>query len=94
MNGTSVVQAQLAGVAVTPEADLDFEQADEFPCTDCGAMVDLTGIITVRTIETDGSEREQQMTEANARVLLANVGLPPPPVLCDKHDPEEIVTWR
>ena len=76
----------MSGVGVLANADLGFGQPTEFPCDDCGAMVDLTSEITVKIVETDGSEVETQMTEADARALLYTVGLPPPPFMCEKHD--------
>ncbi len=60
----------------------------EFPCDDCGGMVDLTSIITVRVQEEDGPDTVLDMTEAKARSLLDAAGVPQPPVLCDQH-PEE-----
>ena len=97
MNRQEAVQYQMSGVSVLPNADLDFGQPTEFPCDDCGAMVDLTSIILVTMIEDGEGEHcecgdppqrhaHQPMTEADARALLHTVGLPPPPVMCDQHD--------
>jgi len=84
-------QYAISGVSVIPGADLDWGQID-LPCAECGEMVDLSGIITVNIVEQDGTEGEPtEMTEANARALLATVGIVPPPVLCDQHDPEEAI---
>lgn len=86
------MQYQADGVAVLEGADLDFEMPAEFPCDDCGAMVDLTSVITVRIVEKDGTEASREMSEANARAILGTLGIPPPPVLCCQHDPGEITT--
>ena len=86
MNRQEATQYQMSGVGVLPNADLDFGQPTEFPCDECGAMVDLSGTIIVKLAEIDGSEVETQMTEADARALLHTVGLPPPPVMCEQHD--------
>ncbi len=48
-------------------------------------MVDLTSIITVNIVQADGSESASKMTEADARALIAQVEIAPPPVLCDQH---------
>jgi hypothetical protein len=48
-------------------------------------MVDLTSIITVNIVQVDGSESASKMTEADARALITQVGIAPPPVLCDQH---------
>ena len=93
MNLTEATQMQANGVGVLQGTDLDFEQPLEFPCDDCGEMVDLSRMITVSVVGPDGVTTEQQeMTEANARVLLAQVGLPPPPVLCSRHDDLEPIS--
>ena len=71
-------------------------QTKEFPCDECGGIVDLTTIITVRTFDMQkGAETEERMTEAAARNLLRQAGLTPPPVLCEKH-PElaETFSWK
>ena len=95
MNRLQATQYQTNGAGVLKGADLNFEQPTEFPCDDCGGMVDLTSVIAVEIQNMDGTMERQEMTEANARALLATVGVPPPPVLCDAH-PEEgpITTWR
>lgn len=64
--------------------DIDFAQPLEAPCRDCGKMVDLSSEITFNIVNTDGSESKSRMSEANARALLAQVGIPSPPVLCDQ----------
>jgi len=84
-------QYAMSGVGVIAGTDIDWGQID-LPCSECGEMVDLSGIITVNIVEQDGTAGEsQEMTEANARALLATVGITPPPVLCELHDPEEAV---
>jgi len=84
-------QYAMSGVGVLPGADLDWGQID-LPCSECGEMVDLSGVISVNIVGQDGTEGEPtEMTEANARALLATVGIVPPPVLCELHDPEEVV---
>jgi len=80
-----VTQYQVSGIGVVEGADLDFKQPLEAPCRDCGGMVDLTSIITVNTVAHDGTETTQEMTEADARALIAQVEIAPPPVLCDQH---------
>ena len=67
------------------------EDEHRFPCEECGGMVDLSAVITVSLWETDGSHVETQMTEWEARDLLREEGIPPPPVICDKHERIEIV---
>ena len=84
------------GVAVVKGADIDYEGPTEFPCDECGGIVDLTTIITVRTFDMkDGVETVEKMTEAAARNLLRLADIPPPPVLCEKH-PElaETFSWK
>ena len=76
----------MTGVTVLAGANLDFGEPTERPCDECGSMVDLTSPITVTIQEKDGTETVQEMTEADARALLATVSIPPPPVLCDRHD--------
>ena len=86
MNRQEAVQYQMSGVSVLPNADLDFGQPTEFPCDDCGAMVDLSSMINVAIENRDGTISETEMTEADARALLDIVGIPPPPVMCNQHD--------
>ena len=86
MNLHEATQYGANGVTILAGANLDFGQPTEFPCDDCGAMVDLTSIITVSIQNQDGTMSEEQMTEADARALLATVGVPPPPVMCERHD--------
>ena len=92
MNLHQATQYQISGVGVLEGADIDFGQPTEFPCDECGGMVDLSGVITVTIESADGTTEVREMSEADARALLATVGLPPPPVMCDQHDQEEIVT--
>lgn len=66
--------------------DIDFRQPTEAPCAECGGMVDLSSDITVNIVQADGSEAKSRMTEADARALLAQVGMMPPPVLCGRHE--------
>ena len=87
------VQALADHVVVFEAADTDFGVPEEAPCAECGGMVKLTSEITVTRAAADGSETTERMTEANARQLLAEVGIPPPPVLCDRHGEVEIETW-
>ena len=86
MNQREAVQYGVSGVTVIEGADLDFGQPTEFPCDDCGEMVDLTSIITVSIQTADGTMETKDMTEGDARALLATVGVPPPPVMCNRHD--------
>ena len=84
MNHLDSTQYAMSGVGVIPGADLDWGQID-LPCAECGEMVDLNTPITVTIVEHDGSESSKEMTEANARALLCQVGLAPPPVMCERH---------
>src|SRR3972149_6069150 len=68
----------MSGVGVIPGADLDWGQID-LPCAECGEMVNLNTPITVTIVEHVGSESSKEMTEANARALIAAGGLAPPP---------------
>ncbi len=92
MNLTEATQYQVDGVAILAGADIDYLGPYEFPCDECGEMVDLTSPITVTIMEADGSEAKKEMPEAAARALLHTVGLPPPPVLCDREERGEITT--
>lgn len=83
MNRQEVTAYQASGRS---RADLNFAQPLKSPCRDCGVLVDLNSIITVKVINEDGMETETEMTEANARVLIAQAGIDPPPVVCFKHD--------
>ena len=94
MNRQEATQYQVDGVGVLEGADVAFEQPTEFPCDECGGMVDLTALITVTIIGRDGVESEQRMSESDARALLTQMGLAPPPVLCDQHEPQEITITR
>ena len=85
MKQQEAMQYVADGVGVLAGVGLDFEQPPELPCGECGAMVGMTSVITVNVIEADGSQSTQEMTEANARALVATVGLPLPPVLCYQH---------
>ncbi len=78
------------GISIIRGADLDFGQGLSSPCSVCDEMVDMSSPITVKIVEADGSETSETMTEANARVLVMQVGLPPPPVICDKHTEYEL----
>ena len=91
MNLHEATQYGVNGITVLEGANLDFQQPTEFPCDDCGAMVDLSkeimvSVVTAKNIQDGVGGTETKMTEANARALLAQVGIPPPPVLCDQHD--------
>ena len=86
MNLHEATQYGANGVTVLAGANLDFGQPTEFPCDDCGAMVNLGSAITVTINNADGTMSEQRMTEADARAMLVTVGLPPPPVMCERHD--------
>ena len=77
-------QRAVDGIGVIAGADVDWGQID-LPCGECGEMVNLNTPITVTIVEHDGSESSKEMTEANARALIAAVGLAPPPVRCDRH---------
>ena len=64
----------------------------EMPCEECGGLVDLSGLINVRTVSEDGSETVEEMSEASARQLLYLSGCPPPPVMCDRHEERYLIT--
>ena len=82
-------------VGVVDGADIDWHQPLQMPCEECGGMVDLSTPIKVQLIEVaDQSEVFTTMPEAEARQLLAEVGLLPPPVLCDQHERFEYVATR
>ena len=85
MNRQEETQYQVSGIGVVEGADLDFKQPREAPCRDCGGMVNLESEITVNIVAADGSESESKMAEADARALVTQVGIAPPPVLCDQH---------
>ena len=77
-------QRAVDGIGVIAGAGIDWGQID-LPCGECGEMVNLNTPITVTIVEHDGSESSKEMTEANARALIAAVGLAPPRVMCDRH---------
>ena len=55
-------------------------------------MIDLSGLIRVRMCEPGDPEGVfTEMTEFEARSLLHDLGIPRPPVLCDKHERMEII---
>ena len=86
---TGWAQQGADNVGIIPGADLPSFGTTQFPCEECGGMVDLTSPIRVRLIDmVDGEESETftTMPEADARALLGEVGLPQPPVMCDKHE--------
>lgn len=64
----------------------------EFPCEECGRLVDLSTLVTVSMNESDGSNVATRMSELEARALLDDLGIPRPPVLCNAHESQEIVT--
>lgn len=86
MNRQEAMQAAADGVGVLEGADIDFGQPTELPCADCGAMVNLASVITVTITNVSGPDSATEMTEADARALLAQVGIPPPLVLCNQHE--------
>lgn len=64
----------------------------EFPCEECGGMVDLSREVVVSLYEPNGSRVETRMSEYEARRLLDETGIPRPPVLCEREERREIVT--
>ena len=87
MTRQEATQYSASMVGVVDGADIDWQQPLQAPCEECGGMVDLSTPIKVQLIEVaDQSEVFTTMPEAKARQLLAVVGLPAPPVLCDKHE--------
>lgn len=68
-----------------------------FPCEECGRMVDLSGMVTVKLEDVlpDGTHTdpvETRMTEGEARKLLTDLGVPQPPVLCELEERIPITT--
>ncbi len=56
------------------------------PCEECGGMVSLDSLITVRLDDQrEGTDEMTQMPEWKARELLDELGLPRPPVICTAH---------
>jgi len=96
MTRSEAVQYMADHVGVIAGVDVDFGMSLEAPCEECGGLVRLDSLITVRVVEVNGVESMQQMTEADARCLLNEMGIPSPPVMCDRHEPREISTeaWR
>ena len=86
MKHQAAVQYQADHIGLAEGADTDFGMPLEVACEDCGGMVDLSAEITVQI---SGSESERRLTEANARQLLQEVGIAPPPIMCERH--EEVV---
>ena len=64
----------------------------EFPCDECGGLVSLESLIWVSYEDDDGKLDRAQLPEWKARLLLDELCIPKPPVLCDKHERTEIVT--
>ena len=54
----------------------------------------MDGLLTVRLQEPDGNFIDQEMTEWEARNLLADLDIPQPPVMCSSHERIEISTAR
>ncbi len=86
MNRQEATQYAASGIGVLAGTNIDFRQPLEAPCVECGSQVDLTSAITVNIVRPDGTEAESEMTEANARVLLMQVGIAPPLVMCGRHE--------
>ena len=79
-----------SGVGIVKGADTDFGMDDHQPCHICGELVDLTTPITfIVQDEPTGHTVTETMTEANARQLMLQVGVIPPPVTCNKHEEPE-----
>lgn len=57
-------------------------------------MVNLDGLITVKLQEADGSVVQTLMAEWEARNLVADGGIQPPPVICDQHGRYDIKMER
>ena len=85
MNRQEVIQYQLSGIEVVEGADLAFGESSEGPCRDCGKPVDLGSTVSVNVINGDKTT-VTELTEANARALLSQVGMGAPPVLCSQHE--------
>ncbi len=80
------MQYGVDGIGVMRGADINFEQPPEAPCEVCGGMVNLESPIDVTVEQANGSMEVERMTEANARALMAMMGIQPPPVMCDEHE--------
>lgn len=91
MNGREATQYGAAHAGVLKGTDTDFHMPLEAACEECGGAVDLSSQITVCIVAMDGSEAESHMTEANARQLLLEMGVLPPPVMCVRHDPNSFL---
>ena len=87
MKHREAVQYQADHVGLIKGADTDFGMPIEMACEDCGDTVDLSAEITVQIVNVP--EAAERMTEANARQLLAELGVAPPPVMCERH--EEVI---
>ncbi len=87
MKHLEIVQYHADHVALIAGTDVDFGMPVGVACEECGSMVDLSTEINVPFVV--GLEREH-MTEANARQLLLEVGIVPPPVMCSRHEGTEV----
>ena len=93
MTRQEVTQMGADAIGVLPGAETP-DYVLLHPCEECGGMVDLSSPIQVHLVEMDGSDVFTTMPEAEARGLLAEVGIPPPPILCDKHERFEFEASR
>ena len=84
MKHQEAVQYQADHVGLIKGTDTDFGMPLEMACEDCGDTVDLSAEITVQIVNAGVSA--ERMTEANARQLLQEVGVAPPPVMCERHE--------
>ena len=84
MNHLEIVQYHADHVALIEGVDVDFGMPVGVACEECGSMVDLSTQITVRFMSP--AVPAEHMTEANARQLLLEVGVLPPPVMCGRHE--------
>ena len=86
MNLHEAVQYTADGIGIMRGAEEPFGVPEELPCYVCGGLVNLTATVTMKIMETDGSQVQTEMTEAEARQFIAQSGLVPPPVLCEQHE--------
>lgn len=78
-------QRAVAGIGVLEGVSLDFKASPAAPCQECNAPVPMSDPIEVRVTLTSGRVVTSKMFEADARVLLMQIGLTPPVVMCDRH---------
>ena len=72
-----------SAIGILSGADIDFDVAPEEPCLYCKTPVNLDTPVSFIFIDEATQHQEMKMIpERDARQLLAQCGLEPPPVLC------------